>query len=140
MRTNNKGFTFIEICVVAVIASAVAGISIVTYNGAMEKSYARNAIMGLRTIQSAQKAFFAKNGEYWPMQGANPTVYVDSINFGLGINLKEDHIQYLCTNNGGISTYNCYAAYPQMSGYQWKYRLRQDYVAPQCACSAPCPM
>ena len=62
-----KGFSFIELIVVVVIAGSITALAIPTYGNYIEKSRGRNAEANLKIIHQMEKRYRLENGEgkYW---------------------------------------------------------------------------
>ena len=61
---KNKGFTLLELLVVGLIVSILAGIALPQYKRTIEKSKAAQALSIIRSIASAQQDYYLANGVY----------------------------------------------------------------------------
>ena len=62
--TQHGGFTLIELLVVVLIISILAAVALPQYNNAVTKARATEAILALKAIATAEKAYFLANEEY----------------------------------------------------------------------------
>lgn len=111
-RTLKNGFTLTEMMIVIVIVGAVATFSLVNYDKAQECALYQTAWDNLKTIQSAQRLFFARDHdgdgqrEYWP-QNATPQGLA-AINTNLDINiLTYTGMTYACSGAVNGSSFTC---------------------------------
>ncbi len=92
-----KGFTLIEVLMVIVILSTMAGLGVPIYDKVVEQGGANEVYVNLQTIYRAEKLYHAKNGTYWGANLTLPFPVVDSgglsgsisINRNLNIDLKK---------------------------------------------------
>ena len=119
-----KAFTLMELIVVVVIASAIAGFALNNYLKAVEISEARNAITLARAIQAAEEIYLAKNGVYWPEVDGHYDI--EDINAALELNIESGNLYIWCDNDpvAGYSfpVYDCCLFYPA-SDSRWKYEI-----------------
>ncbi len=59
-----KGFTLTELLITIVVMAVLASIAIPSFAKSAERARANQAIAYLRTIRTAEKMFFTKNGSY----------------------------------------------------------------------------
>ena len=64
MRTNQKGFTLLELLIVIVILGVLAGLAIPAYQSAVEKARGQEALTSLSAGREAAVRFFALNNTY----------------------------------------------------------------------------
>ncbi|MBR3631499.1 MAG: prepilin-type N-terminal cleavage/methylation domain-containing protein [Elusimicrobiaceae bacterium] len=64
MKHNKRGFTLIELLVVVLIIGILSAIAIPQYQKAVEKAKATQALTLLKSIQTAENAYFLANGTY----------------------------------------------------------------------------
>ncbi|MBM3210288.1 prepilin-type N-terminal cleavage/methylation domain-containing protein [Candidatus Saccharibacteria bacterium] len=73
IQRANKGFTIVELMVVAAVIVVLALISVVGYNAYKNRSYASQTDANLRLINLAVKQYYAKNGSYPPSGNGSDT-------------------------------------------------------------------
>ena len=82
MAANRKGFTLIEILIVAVLIGTLAAIAIPRYAGAKDRAYTAAMLADLRTGAVYEEQYAAENhGQYFggvasadsPLQGFSPS-------------------------------------------------------------------
>ena len=79
MLRNRKGFTLIELLIVVVIIGILAAIAIPKFANTKEKAYVASMKSDLRTLITAQEAYFADNNStYAASTGAMGTSYKSS--------------------------------------------------------------
>ncbi|MDD5575173.1 MAG: prepilin-type N-terminal cleavage/methylation domain-containing protein, partial [Candidatus Omnitrophica bacterium] len=83
-RGSLKGLTLMELMVVVIIIGVLAGVSVVSYRDAREKSLDKEAVAGLKLVRSAQRQYFIKFKRYWP---AGTVSNVAQINGNLSLDL-----------------------------------------------------
>ena len=59
-----KGFTLVELLVVALIVGVLAGIALPQYQKAVKKSELARYMTAVRALENAEKAYFLANGTY----------------------------------------------------------------------------
>jgi len=101
---RNKGFTFIEILVVIIIAITLAVVTLPLMKTSINRFISREAITTLRAILAAEKRYFSKNSTY--------TTDLGELGFGNG------------ELNGVFFSEECYSDWVLVfGGYGW-YGLR----------------
>lgn len=83
---NENGFSFVELLTVIVIIGALAGIAIAKYDGAHARGHDAKVIAAVRSLATAEEAYFATHGEYAEDLSDLPEVSLDdlSVIFGAG--------------------------------------------------------
>lgn len=64
MRGSESGFTLVELLIVIVILGVLAGIVVFSVSGISDRGDTAACESNLKTVEVAQEAFYAKNGEY----------------------------------------------------------------------------
>src|SRR5579884_4306545 len=64
LKTNNKGFTLVELLIVIVVIGILALIVITTYSGIQAKARNAKRQSDVSAIQTQLEAFFSQNGYY----------------------------------------------------------------------------
>ena len=75
---SNKGFTLVELVVVIAILGILAGIAIPRFLDATATARGAKIVADMRTLESAQTIYYAKNGQY----PASNTVMKDLVQGG----------------------------------------------------------
>ena len=94
-----KSFTLIEIIVVLVIMSLMAGFGIPSFSKAIQNAEKNEAVLNLKVIHAASVLYKARTG-YYPQAGS-----IESINLGLKLNIIANGAFYKCDQ----STRMCWA-------------------------------
>ncbi len=123
-----KAFTLMELIIVIIIASAIAGFALNNYLKTIEISEARNAITLARAIQAAEEVYLAKNGVYWPEVDGHYDI--DEINANLDLSIESGNLYIWCDNDPSttgysFAVYDCCLFYPA-SDSRWKYEITGD--------------
>ncbi len=125
---NKAAFTIIEIFLVIVILGVLACFAVPNYILGLSRTYARNAVDNLVSIQSAQLIYIQANGSYYESsyQSNNPAVD-DSPTLNSRLNLN-------ITPNGGTkyycdSTPACHAVRTDTGAFDIQLNLRMPIVS-----------
>ena len=94
-----NGFTLIEILIVLVIISVMAGLAIPMYTSSINDGRARDVLVQLAIIHAANEIYEANAGEYLSDGGGE--LDEEEINSGLDINLVFENMSYRYTEDGG---------------------------------------
>lgn len=70
-QKDEKGFTLVELLIVIVIIAILAAVTLVTYNGIVQRAYNSAVISGVATYKRALAAYVAANGQYPPFYGSS---------------------------------------------------------------------
>jgi prepilin-type N-terminal cleavage/methylation domain-containing protein len=97
-KIYEKGFTLIEIMVVIVIMSVIAGFSIPNFRKAVRKSHEQDALLQLQVIFAASHFYYSKNGNFLDSGGSIEDL--DFINTNLGINVVANGLTYTYQSDG----------------------------------------
>jgi prepilin-type N-terminal cleavage/methylation domain-containing protein len=126
---GRSAFSLIEMMVVLIIVSIVAGFAIPDYTKSVERSHRKDAENNLLVIQAAQMMYAAKNGDYW---GAGNLA---QINANLGVNIVANGMTYSCDgpSAGPPPTFACHAT---RNG--WSLRITESLTTPSCNAGS-CP-
>jgi prepilin-type N-terminal cleavage/methylation domain-containing protein len=77
---NKKGFTLLEILIVVAVISVLATVAIAQYHGYRTRSYNTSAKSDLRTVATAQEAYYLETSSYTGSLGT-----LTSTSYGVGI-------------------------------------------------------
>jgi prepilin-type N-terminal cleavage/methylation domain-containing protein len=72
LRTNQKGFTIVELLIVVVVIAILAAISIVAYTGITNRANTSSAKEAANSVKSVATVYQGSNGT-WPSSKANFT-------------------------------------------------------------------
>ncbi len=100
-----KGFTLIEIMIVVVLVTVIAGFGLPTYDRIMRKSHERNAILGLTIINKANEIYEVRGGDFY----IGGPIGLAAINTNLSIDVKALNLTYSYT--GAAAAYTAMAAW-----------------------------
>ncbi len=109
------GFTLIELMVVIIIISILAGVSVVSYSNTKEKSLDKEATSALVLIRNAERQYFARFERFWP-SGTTVTT-IAQINGNLTIDLSAANWAFGVTGGAAGITYNASAT---RAGRTWR--------------------
>lgn len=145
MWRESKAVTLMELVIVVIIVSIIAGFVFPNYRKAVEKGHERDAIVQMQALNSAATFYKAQTGAY-PDGAAMPDLA--SINSMLGLNIVANNMTYSCvaaTYNGSAPGFDCEAA----SNFGWEihvstnplrlYPYCLDASCPSCT-TAGCPL
>ena len=101
MNKHSKAFTLTEIMLVVIIMGIIAAFAMPNYTRSLERAYARDAVVQLTALQSANNIYKAHAGQY--LCGQN--ILLAQINSNLGINIipSTSDITYLYSSGNGGS-------------------------------------
>ena len=75
MKTNDEGFTLVELLIVIVILGILATVVVFAVQGITDQGQTNACSVGERTVQTAVEAFYADN-QSWPTNMASLTGYL----------------------------------------------------------------
>ncbi len=101
---KNRGFTLIELMVVISIIGIIAGISVVSYSNAKEKSLDKEATAALILIRNAERQYFSRFERFWP-SGTTITTLAQ-INGNLSLDLSSANWAFGVTGGASGITFN----------------------------------
>jgi prepilin-type N-terminal cleavage/methylation domain-containing protein len=136
LRRVDKAVTLIELMIVVIIVSIIAGFAFPNYLKAVEKGYERDAIVQMQAISGALAFYKAQAGVY-PDGATMPDV--TAINTVLGLNIVANNMVYSCVSaaySGSGPGFDCEAA----SSFGWEIHVSTDPLRlyPYCLVD-PCP-
>lgn len=105
--SNKKGLSLVEVIIVMVIISILAGIAYPNYLNMMEQGMAKSAVSNLITILGAEKNYaFNNNSNYCNISAPNATCAdtLAHINTNLNLNISDNNFTYWC-----VGSVWCYA-------------------------------
>lgn len=98
VRTVSAGFTLIELLVVVLIIGILSAVALPQYNKVVEKVRAREAVDALRTLATAEEAYYLATGEH--------TLVLNDLDISLPCKTRTDST---CSNDDWrISVYSPY--------------------------------
>ena len=104
MNKNREAFTLIEIMLVVVIMGIIAAFAMPNYTRSLERAYARDAVVQLTALQSANNVYKAHAGQY--LCGTNLTLSQINTNLGINIIPSTADITYSYSNAGNCVSPN----------------------------------
>lgn len=140
LRGVDKAVTLIELMVVVIIISIIAGFAFPNYLKAVEKGYERDAIVQMQAVNGALAFYKAQAGVY-PDGATMPDLA--SINTVLGLNIVANNMTYSCVSAAysgqgpGAPGFDCEAA----SSFGWEIHVSTDPLRlyPYCLDDTSCP-
>lgn len=137
MRVKNMAFTLMEILMVVIIISVIAGFGIPSYYKSYERGLRKNAESQLKSVQRAQELYKLKYDYYYPLSGNGDTTDTATLNADLNINIMASGFEFSCLDLGqdpSAKVYKCRAV-----------RDNSDYVleitesSSDISCTGSCP-
>lgn len=64
IKSNDRGFTIIELLIVVVVIAILAAITLVTYNGITQRAYNSQIVSGVKTYYQVILAYYSENNSY----------------------------------------------------------------------------
>lgn len=64
IKSNDRGFTIIELLIVVVVIAILAAIIIVSYNGITQRAYNSQIVSGVKTYYEVIQAYYSENNSY----------------------------------------------------------------------------
>lgn len=140
LRRADKAVTLIELMIVVIIISIIAGFAFPNYLKAVEKGYERDAIVEMQAINGALAFYKAQAGVY-PDGATMPDA--TAINAILGLNIVANNMTYSCVSavysgsGPGGPGFDCEVA----SSFGWEIHVSTDPLRlyPYCLDDTSCP-
>lgn len=139
---NVFGFTIMELLVVIVMVSIIAGFAIPGYQRTKDRAEEKEVLASMQMIYEAQLNYEQEHGEWFPAEGSgnqsisqmNAALHLNLINYGTAT--------YTCSGGDVADGYDCHAF---RGNAEWELRMRAgwgDFVPgtnPCCTARASCP-
>jgi prepilin-type N-terminal cleavage/methylation domain-containing protein len=122
-------FTLIELMVVVVILGIIAAFAIPNYSKAMERSHEKQILLNMQAIASAQVAYKARYGFYWPYP-LSGNVGIAQLNPALQLNIVPGNDIYGCCSDGTGVGYVCYGSHNAGGTFKWQLTNYENYGSP----------
>lgn len=130
LSKERAGFTLIELMVVLIIVSILAGLAIPNFSRTRERALDKEAQTALRLIQAAERVYMSKFGTY-----LGSLANVSTINSNLQLDLTSQSWSF-AVGAATQATFTADATRNNTNGRTW--RINQDTAADP-ACVSPCP-
>ena len=134
-KNDLKAFTLMEIMIVVIIISILAGFAIPQYQGSLERAYEKSAVMNLRSVVAAEHIYKVENGSHWVAVAT-----VTDINNNLKLNIIPDHVTYSCDLSGAPNDFRCIAQSTGSVGWQVAASSPAGNTWCLSAPGTPCPL
>jgi len=130
---NRVAFTIVEILIVVIIMSVIAGFAIPNYNKAQDRSNEREAVINLRLVGIAMQSFklHDANDEY----PSADLPQVSDINTALSLGIIEQTMDYDCVSS--TSEFDCTAVHP--NGWEVSIETNSGIVGVVHCSNNTCP-
>lgn len=132
-KAIKRAFTLVELLVVIVIITIIAGITYPNYFKMREAALDKQAILGLRLIQGSQKVYRFKGDLFYPVDGSTET-RISSINSALHLDLDETYFDINTSGGAGDFTATL-TRIPAATGRTWTITKDSE---PTCTCTGTC--
>ncbi|MDO8580390.1 MAG: prepilin-type N-terminal cleavage/methylation domain-containing protein [Candidatus Omnitrophota bacterium] len=126
-----KGFTLLELIVVLIIITIIAGFAIPSYQKSTQKGREREAYLKLLTIHGASEIYKAKYGKYYDPVGV---VDLSVINPALSLDLSSTDLDFDYLSPAGGQSYDSTAAYSDGGTVIFRIKIKSGTVGGSNPC------
>jgi prepilin-type N-terminal cleavage/methylation domain-containing protein len=128
-----KGFTLLELIVVLIIITIIAGFAIPSYQKSTQKGREREAYLKLLTIHGANQIYKAKYGAYVD-SGGSVVQDLNFINSNLSIDLSSTDLDFDYLSPAGGQSYDSTAAYSDGGTVIFRIKIKSGTVGVSNPC------
>ncbi|MCD4779382.1 MAG: prepilin-type N-terminal cleavage/methylation domain-containing protein [Candidatus Omnitrophica bacterium] len=133
---NLKGFTLLEIIIVVILLSIIAGFAIPSYNKSMRRTHEQDAVVQLTALHVANELYEAQADQY--LQGAG--LSLTQVNNGLHISIMANEMTYSYTSGAG--SYAATSSWNETgTSHDFTLRVNQTTISSSnpCCSAGTCP-
>ena len=89
-KSNNKGFTIVELLIVIVVIGILAALVVTTFTGIQQRARNTERQTDIKAIHGQVEAYYAQNGRYPTLANLNDTTFRDDNMKGLDAEALKD--------------------------------------------------